>query len=85
MRCDHCRGRFGLAIHRHRRLHFCSRKCRDAYRLRRNEEAIERISSLISAAAKTIQVAAQVLLPRSARGGLAAPAMIPVYGAKAAD
>lgn len=63
-------------------MRFCSRKCRDAYVLSYKEEAIERLTSLIFAAAKAIQVAAQVLLPRPARGSLPAPSIIPVYSAK---
>ncbi len=37
-RCTHCQGRFGLISHYWYRYRFCSRKCKDAYLVKRARE-----------------------------------------------
>jgi hypothetical protein len=38
-RCDNCGGRFGLIRHRHYTLRFCAKKCLDAWKRTRLEQA----------------------------------------------
>jgi hypothetical protein len=34
MRCDYCRGKFGLVVHRYWRMRFCCEACAHAYQQR---------------------------------------------------
>lgn len=46
MRCDYCRGRFGLIVHRYWYMRFCSAACARAYQERLHEETKAKIQRL---------------------------------------
>jgi hypothetical protein len=46
LRCDHCRGRLGLIIHRYWHMRFCSAACMQAYQHRLNEGTRAKIRRL---------------------------------------
>ncbi len=46
MRCDHCRGKFGLVVHRYWRMRFCCTACAHAYRQRLHGETRAKIRRL---------------------------------------
>ena len=46
LRCDHCRGRLGLTIHRYWHMRFCSASCMRAYQHRLNEDTKAKIQRL---------------------------------------
>jgi hypothetical protein len=46
LRCDHCRGRLGLIVHRYWRMRFCSAACAQAYQQRLHGETRAKIRLL---------------------------------------
>ena len=46
MRCDHCRGKFGLVVHRYWRMRFCCTACAHAYQQRLHGETRAKIRRL---------------------------------------
>lgn len=50
LRCDHCRGRFGLIVQRYWRMRFCSVACKEAYQRRLGEDTKAKIRRLDFAA-----------------------------------
>jgi hypothetical protein len=50
MRCDYCRGKFGLIVHRYWHMRFCSAACTQAYQQRLHDETKAKISGLAGAA-----------------------------------
>jgi hypothetical protein len=50
IRCDYCRGRFGLIVHRYWHMRFCSAACAQAYQQRLHDETRAKIRDLADAA-----------------------------------
>jgi hypothetical protein len=50
IRCDYCRGKFGLIVHRYWRMRFCSAVCARAYEQRLHDETKAKIRDLAGAA-----------------------------------
>ncbi len=46
MRCDYCRGKLGLVIHRYWRMRFCCAACAHAYQRRLHGETRAKIGRL---------------------------------------
>jgi hypothetical protein len=46
IRCDYCRGKFGLIVHRYWRMRFCSAVCAQAYEQRLHHETKAKIRDL---------------------------------------
>jgi hypothetical protein len=46
IRCDYCRGKFGLIVHRYWRMRFCSAVCAQAYEQRLHDETKAKIRDL---------------------------------------
>jgi hypothetical protein len=46
IRCDYCRGKFGLIVHRYWRMRFCCTTCADAYQQRLHGETRAKIGRL---------------------------------------
>jgi hypothetical protein len=46
IRCDYCRGKFGLIVHRYWRMRFCCTSCADAYQQRLHGETKAKIRRL---------------------------------------
>jgi hypothetical protein len=46
LRCDYCRGKFGLIVHRYWRMRFCCPACADAYQQRLHGETKAKIRRL---------------------------------------
>lgn len=51
IRCDYCRGKFGLIVHRYWRMRFCSAACAQAYEQRLHDETRAKIRHLADTAA----------------------------------
>jgi hypothetical protein len=45
-RCDYCRGKFGLIVHRYWQMRFCSAVCTQAYQQRLHDETKGKIGGL---------------------------------------
>ncbi len=50
IRCDYCRGRFGLIVHRYWHMRFCSAACAHAYQQRLHDQTKAKIRDLGDAA-----------------------------------
>lgn len=50
IRCDYCRGKFGLIVHRYWHMRFCSTACTQAYQQRLLDETKAKIRDLADAA-----------------------------------
>jgi hypothetical protein len=53
LRCDHCRGKVGLIVHRYWRMRFCSAACAQAYQQRLHGETRDKIRLLNPASGET--------------------------------
>lgn len=68
VRCDYCRGKFGLIVHRYWRMRFCSAPCAHAYQERLHGETKAKISVLNAGPRDTAQPRAP-LAARARLGG----------------
>lgn len=58
MRCDYCRGKFGLVVHRYWRMRFCCEACARAYQQRLHDDTKAKIRRLNSGSRDSSQAPA---------------------------